>query len=42
MNGYPVYAGYYGWIPSEGRYILFACESDYYDYYEEIERSRNA
>lgn len=38
MRGYSVYAGFYGWIPSKGCYILFACEGDYEEYYEEIER----
>lgn len=32
MKGYHVEEGYMGY--AQGRYILFACESDYYDYYQ--------
>lgn len=41
MKGYSVNAGYYGWIPSEGRYILFATEGDYEELYLELERSND-
>ncbi len=30
MKGYPIDYGYMGFI--DGQYILFACESDYYEY----------
>lgn len=32
MKGYNTSEGYFGWIPSENRYILFASEQDYIDY----------
>lgn len=35
MKGYPTYSGYMGYIPSKG-YILFATESEYREYYEEV------
>lgn len=36
MKGYVVPFGYMGWIPSEGRYRLFATEAEY----AEAERER--
>lgn len=35
MRGYPVSSGYIGYVASENRYILFACENDYLEYMEE-------
>ena len=32
MKGYPVQAGYMGYVPFLDRWMLFATESDYYDY----------
>lgn len=38
MKGYYVPVGYMGYMPNEGKYILFATEQDYVEaYYEEIE-----
>lgn len=36
MKGYSTYAGYMGWIPTSSRYMLFANEGDYEDYYNDI------
>lgn len=33
--GYYTFGGFKGYVPEEGRYILFATESDYYDYIAE-------
>ncbi len=33
MNGYYVAGGFMGLV--NGRYMLFACESDYYEYMED-------
>lgn len=42
MNkGYVVHSGYMGYIPSEGRYMLFATEMDYAEYMAEEERAYN-
>ena len=30
MKGYIIDAGYMGYV--DGRYMLFSCEQDYYDY----------
>lgn len=38
MKGYYVPYGYKGFI--NGRYMLFACESDYVEYYESIFSSK--
>ena len=35
MKGYFTFEGYYGKV--DGKYMLFATESDYYDYLEELE-----
>ena len=32
MKGYSVPNGYMGYIPNENRYMLFATESEYYEY----------
>ena len=34
MKGYPVSAGYMGYIPNDG-YILFCTEDEYTEYYKE-------
>lgn len=34
MKGYDVEFGYMGWIPNLCKYILFATEMDYIEYYE--------
>lgn len=36
MKGYFVPDGYMGYV--NGHYILFACESDYYDFVKEIQK----
>ena len=33
MKGYSTEAGYMGYV--DGRYILFSCENDYREYFEE-------
>lgn len=33
MKGYFTNAGYMGWLPDEKKYVLFATETDYVDYY---------
>jgi len=33
MRGYFTSNGYFGYV--DGRYMLFACEADYYEYMEE-------
>ena len=33
MKGYTVGAGFMGYV--EGEYILFACETDYYEFMED-------
>lgn len=35
MKGYPVDIGYYGYV--NGEYILFATESEYIEFYKELE-----
>ena len=35
MKGYVIGAGYMGWVESLGRYILFATEEEYKEYYSE-------
>lgn len=37
MKGYVIQSGYMGWVPSLGRYILFATEGDYVEYVEKGE-----
>lgn len=32
MKGYITQAGYMGYVPSLGRYLLFASETDYKEY----------
>lgn len=32
MKGYYVPNGYMGYIQQEGKYVLFATETDYYEY----------
>lgn len=32
MQGYYTQAGYWGYVPEERRYILFATERDYFEY----------
>lgn len=32
MKGYYTNYGYRGWIPTENRWMLFACELDYIEY----------
>lgn len=32
MNGYTTHAGFWGYVPDRGGYILFATEQDYYDF----------
>lgn len=34
-KGYFTNAGFYGWVDSMNRYLLFASESDYYSYISE-------
>ena len=34
MKGYPIEAGYMGYIPNVG-YILFSTENEYVEYYKE-------
>ena len=33
MKGYSTQAGYMGYV--DGRYILFSCENDYREYFED-------
>lgn len=33
MKGYLVGFGYMGWVPELNRYVLFATESEYEEYY---------
>lgn len=35
MKGYLISVGYMGWVPSIGRYLLFATEADYIEYLED-------
>lgn len=37
MKGYSVDTGYMGYVPSINRYLLFACEADYIEYFKEEE-----
>ena len=39
IKGYFVSNGYMGWVEWLGDYILFASQSDYYDYLIDIEES---
>ena len=34
-KGYLIGSGYMGYVPELGRYILFATETEYYEYIEE-------
>ena len=34
MKGYVVPSGYMGYLPSVGKYLLFATEEDYIDMYK--------
>lgn len=36
IKGYPTQQGYMGYIPHEG-YVLFSCEQDYIETYNELE-----
>ena len=38
MKGYPTQSSYMGYIPNEG-YILFSCESDYKEFYENYNKN---
>lgn len=38
MKGYYTPYGYRGYLPSQGKYLLFSCERDYIEYYNEYER----
>ena len=41
MKGYPKGSYYYGWIPSENKYIKFETESAYEEYFIEFELETN-
>lgn len=34
MKGYYVSVGYMGWIPELYKYVLFATEEEYHEYFE--------
>lgn len=35
MKGYVVAYGYMGYLPTDGKYLLFSTEEEYIDIYEE-------
>ena len=35
-KGYPTGDGYYGWIPSYHKYILFSTDEEYYEIFDEL------
>lgn len=38
MKGYYTNSCYMGWLPSENRYIPFATENEYVEFYKKYER----
>ena len=41
MKGYIVASGYMGYLPSVGKYLLFATEEEYIEVFEEYEYEKN-
>jgi len=41
MKGYHTLIGYMGYVPSMGRYVLFATEEEYIELYTSMEEKEN-